>query len=455
MSAFYIWFSRVRALNATDDQHIQIAFLEDSDSDSESDLEFPNHGGSRPGRAPNINRDFEAGHVQILNDYFSENPKYGPRLFRRRFRMSRRLFLRVISGILEVDSDFEQRVDALGKCGVSTLQKTVSAMRILAYGCSSDAVDEYCHIGPATASEYFYKFCQAVIKRFGTEYLRSPSPDDLHRILQENAKRGFPGMVGSIDCYNWLWKNCPKEYHGSYKGVKGTSIVLEAACSYDLWFWHAFFGMPGALNDINVLQRSPLLQSILNDTAPRVDFLVNGTLYQQPYWLADGIYPNWPVFMKTIPDPQGASRQFFAKMQESCRKDIERAFGVLQARFAIVKNPARSWTKSKLNDIMTTCIILHNMIVEDERVDVSVFDDLDFQPNTMAAQRLQNRQRRERMPDHDITIRHTDRDDLPSSTLAMMIDRLKQTRNTHTYFSLQNDLISHLWNVKAAKQLNL
>jgi hypothetical protein len=34
------------------------------------------------------------------------------------------------------------------------------------------------------------------------------------------------------------------------------SVFLEAVADYDLWIWHAFFGMAGTNNDINVLQRS-------------------------------------------------------------------------------------------------------------------------------------------------------------------------------------------------------
>jgi hypothetical protein len=54
-------------------------------------------------------------------------------------------------------------------------------------------------------------------------------------------------------------------------------------------------------------------------------------------------------------------------VQEACQKDIERAFGVLQARFAIVRGPAHFWDKKSLQNIMTTRVILHNMIIEDER----------------------------------------------------------------------------------------
>ncbi|XP_057789597.1 uncharacterized protein LOC131006454 [Salvia miltiorrhiza] len=53
-------------------------------------------------------------------------------------------------------------------------------------------------------------------------------------------------------------------------------------------------------------------------------------------------------------------------IQEPARKDIERAVGVLQARWAIIKGPPRLWSKEELSDIMFTCIHLHNMIIQDE-----------------------------------------------------------------------------------------
>lgn len=53
--------------------------------------------------------------------------------------------------------------------------------------------------------------------------------------------------------------------------------------------------------------------------------------------------------------------------QESTRQDVERDFGMLQSRFAIIREPTRGWQVNIVKDIIYACIILHNMIVEDER----------------------------------------------------------------------------------------
>jgi hypothetical protein len=45
------------------------------------------------------------------------------------------------------------------------------------------------------------------------------------------------------------------------------------------------------------------------------------------YYLADVIYPSWATFVKTIPEPRGNKKKYFAKAQESCRKDVERDSG--------------------------------------------------------------------------------------------------------------------------------
>ena len=157
------------------------------------------------------------------------------------------------------------------------------------------------------------------------------------------------------DVYEW----------SGHKGVP--TLLLEAVASSDLWILHAFFGVAGSNNDINVLDRSPLFDEVLEGRAPKISYTLNGNNYNLGYYLADGIYPEWAIFVKTIPRPQGEKRKLFSKYQEGQQKDVERAFGVFKSRFAIVRDPARFWDKGDLARIMRACIILHNMIVEDER----------------------------------------------------------------------------------------
>ena len=50
-----------------------------------------------------------------------------------------------------------------------------------------------------------------------------------------------------------------------------------------------------------------------------------------------------------------------------------------QARWRIVATPCRVWYKDAMNVVMTACIILHNMIVEDEWHDPTLNHDFVFQ----------------------------------------------------------------------------
>jgi hypothetical protein len=59
----------------------------------------------------------------------------------------------------------------------------------------------------------------------------------------------------------------------------------------------------------------------------------------------------------------------FAKMQEACTKDVERAFCVLQARWKIVRRPAKTRSLKTMHNVMTCCVIMHKMIVDNERPD--------------------------------------------------------------------------------------
>lgn len=155
-----------------------------------------------------------------------------------------------------------------------------------------------------------------------------------------NNQHGVAGMVGSLDCMHVGWKNCPVAWQGTHKGKEGhPTIVLEAMADYNLFIWHASFGWAGTLNDLNIWEASEVYREFLDGTwAEMVDFpfTINGQEFTKLYVLVDGIYPELARFVKPISEPIGRLQLRYASWQEASRKDIERAFGVLQRKFHIL-----------------------------------------------------------------------------------------------------------------------
>ena len=394
----------------------QIVYQNQLDS---SDDEPVQRGGSRPGRQPNKDR-LALFHAEMLyNDYFSSDPVFDAATFREVFRMRRCLFMRLHDAVCSFDDYFEQKTNCAGAVGLSSFQKATAAMRMLSLGTPARAQEEYCRLAPSTAREAMLRWCRGIRACFEEEYLRQPTHNDIVTQMTVNQDRGWPGMFGSIDCMHWKWKLCPVALQWSYQDKnKNRSIILEAVCDYRLWIWHAFFGIPGGNNDLNVLDRSPLVRNILTGNANGLGFWVNGNWYDKYYLLADGIYPKWSCFVQSLQDPEDQKESNFSACQESARKDVERCFGVLQSRWSMIANPCRLWSTSDMADVMYACIIMHNMIIEDE-ADEGL-------PELGVSSSSQSTLRR------GFTF-----NDLQIGT--------QHLQESETYYSLRDDLVQHLW----------
>jgi hypothetical protein len=386
----------------------------------------PKIGGSKHGRRY-VYREREACDERLYRDYFAEDCTFDALKFRRRFRMRKDLFVYIVQEVCAFEPWFIQKCDGVGRLGLSSLQKCTAAIRMLAYGIPADATDEYCRTGESTAIEAMKRFTVAIRACFESQFLRLPTRVDFQKQLDINAARGFPGMFGSLDCMHWTWKNYPVAWQGQFQDKDGVrSIILEAIADQSLWIWHAFFGLPGSNNDINVLDRSPLVANLLRGEGSAMTFEVNGHVYDRYYLLTDGIYPQWSCFVQPIHEPHGEKKEHFTKMQSAARKDVERAFGVLQARWEIVKNPCRQYDLETITSIMMCCIILHNMIIHDEQGQnlEPIFDQGIFGGGLR----------------RDLTFR-----DLNVGS--------RELENLHTHYSLRNDIIDHLWHLRGESRI--
>ncbi|XP_062713728.1 uncharacterized protein LOC109428065 [Aedes albopictus] len=397
----------------------------------------PSTRGSRPGRRPNIDRNFGLGHRLLFDDYFREHPTYDEKHFIRRFRMTKAMFLMIVEDLKSHDAFFTLRCDAAGKIGLSPIQKCTAALRMLAYGSSASSLDENIRIGESTTLLNLRKFCESIITVYGPKFLRPPNQEEVQTLMEENTQRGFPGMVASIDCMHWAWKNCPVALKGQYQGKEGkATIVLEVFASKTTYIWHSFFGCPGSCNDINVLDRSPLINDIVENKMLDGQWEMNGKTYSKGYLLADGIYPDWPIFMKTISHPQTAKAKLYAKRQESVRKDVERCFGILQACWQILVNPCRLFDEESMRDIITTCIILHNMRIHFKHSNPELRNQVENVHPDMPCSGTAGFSR------------------VPQRTFNEMCEDRNNIRNAQRYYEMRNELVDHLWMTKGVSQLD-
>ncbi|KAI5329403.1 hypothetical protein L3X38_028800 [Prunus dulcis] len=203
-------------------------------------------------------------------------------------------------------------------------------------------------------------------------------------------------MIGSIDCMHWQWKNCPTAWQGDYGNRKGQKSII-----------------------LGLLDLRMTSMSLVN---PRCS---------TRYCEVDDIHEN-----------NSEKERSFASFQEGYRKDVERCFGILQARWAIIRGAARMLDEEVLRSIMMTCIILHNMIVEDE-YDYDAPEVFEPDPMNTALTRIYERPIGPNgLPLEPEPLLHDGRFNNP------MIDRYQEMQSSYVHERRQVDLIEHLWQMK-------
>nr|XP_043619582.1 uncharacterized protein LOC122591376 [Erigeron canadensis] len=283
-------------------------------------------------------RDRHSTHERLMNMYFVDEPMFEDDVFRQRYRMSRRLFLKIVEDITTAFPWFRSSANAACIRGFSAIQKCMFALRQLAYGNLADNYDEGLSFSTRTTRECLDNFCIAIKYLYGEEYLRSPTSHDVACLYEAHESRHhFPGMIGSIDCNHWSWRNCPHSLRGQYHwgDHDRPTIILEFIPE-------------------------------VNGKSPEYGFTVNGHRYDRGYYLGDGIYPLWSCFLKAYAYPVARKEKVLKKLQESARKDVERAFRLLNNKWAIIERPARMRDKEKIINEMYVCVILYNMILKDD-----------------------------------------------------------------------------------------
>jgi len=334
--------------------------------------------------------DYDRARVCVYQDCLGSDSLFG-RYFERVFHISRGTFERVWQIAATDDVFFQHHVNPVTQKAMCPEVKVLMGLKQLAFGVPPIAFGDYFQMGETAGRSCMKRLCN-VIARNATLRETKPTKADTMRIRQLHVDEcgGFPDNVGCLDCMHVCWKNCPRGWQGQFKNGKEemSSLVLEAVSDCNTWFWHSFFGSPGADNDVNTWDQLPLLKSMLDGTLEACDFVfqIGDESFNKVWHMVDGIHPELTRFVKTCAVPMNGFQTDCAAWQEGNRKMIERAFGILQRKFQVLCRPVELFYVHDMADVVDTCLILHNMMVElrierDEPEFLSIYDAVALDKN--------------------------------------------------------------------------
>jgi hypothetical protein len=81
----------------------------------------------------------------------------------------------IMNDVEEHDDYFIQKRNTPDVLGLSCLQNVAGTFKMIAYGVSADATDDYVRVGESIALKYLRRFVVVVVKVFGPQYLRLPN----------------------------------------------------------------------------------------------------------------------------------------------------------------------------------------------------------------------------------------------------------------------------------------
>ena len=193
----------------------------------------------------------------------------------------------------------------------------------------------------------------------------APASDTLTFLCSHRTIGEFTQIIGAIDgCHIEI--NAPPQNHEDYCNRKQHySVNLQAIVDADLKFIHATVGYPGSIHDARVLRLSGLYDLAENEQilgGPTRD--INGTEIG-PLIAGDSAYPLTSWLMKPYSDRGRLTveQRKFNRKFSALRCVVERAFGMLKARWRIVMQKIEQKTTTLKKTVIAACV-LHNICID-------------------------------------------------------------------------------------------
>lgn len=179
------------------------------------------------------------------------------------------------------------------------------------------------------------------------------------------TKWNFPNCLGSIDGKHVAIQK-PIDSGSEYYNYKGFySVVLLALVDAEYNFLYVNIGCQGRISDGGVFANTKFRKKI-NDCSLNIpnDSSLPGRNKPVPYvFVTDDAFPLEKHLLKPFPGPQDSNskERIFSYRLSRARRTVENAFGILSARFRVLRTIILL-DPEKTTTLIMTCVLLHNFL---------------------------------------------------------------------------------------------
>jgi len=311
--------------------------------------------------------------------------------FRQKFRVPYPMFMWILREARASRKFPDELVTKVGRVPAPLALQVAASFRYLATGCHVDANEEGSVLGRSTMSGFHHEFFEWFVQRFYEEFVSSKIPTDaagLARLMKPFAMCGMPGAVRSRDEVHIATDRAKSQQRHLMTGKEGyPTWGYDCTVTHNRQFLEVHGPFRGNTNDKTMVRDSKFVTKLRDDPLfcaheynlstglpPPNDYIV----MKGVHGINDGGYQRWPTTIAG-PKPDDAPTVVlgqYGKHSESMRKDSECSFGIVKKRERILRLPLLIMKRSKVDNIVRTCIALHNMLLQFDGLDtIGEFDD--------------------------------------------------------------------------------
>lgn len=289
-------------------------------------------------------------------------------------REDRRGYRKFVRFTPEVFGEMVERLTPLVGCQDTNMRpalpvglKLAVTLRYLATGDDYTSLHYDFRVSVPSISRFVPKVLKAIIQVYKDEYLPSPRTPEAWKEVADGFSRrwNYHNCLGALDGKHVPIRRPPHAGSKFFNYKKFHSIILLALADSGLRFIYVDVGAEGGAGDAGTWNRCTLQQAIKSGALSQPDdtCLPHDDTPLPYHIVGDDAFSLQPWLMKPYSNrSQIPQQRLFSYRLSRARRVVENAFGVMQRKFKVF-GVTQGILPATVRDVVTTCCILHNMVV--------------------------------------------------------------------------------------------